>query len=215
VWAVGQALAAREILDVLADPRRSRDGLFPELVVFDCHACHHPMSQARWTPRAGASPGRIRLNDANFLMLRQIARRTGTPDEANTFAQRVADLHRAVAGDGGDPGEAAQALRSSLDALTHAIAAHAFTNADLKAMLAGLAEDGARGEYRDYAGAEQATMAMAGLLGYLGRRGELTDFRGANAALDRLYDAVKDDEDYRADRFRAAVEALARTVNTR
>ncbi|HEX4333050.1 MAG TPA: multiheme c-type cytochrome [Usitatibacter sp.] len=215
VWAVGQALAARELLDVLVDPKRSRDGLFPELVVFDCHACHHPMSQARWTPRPGASPGRIRLNDANFLMLRQIARRTGTPDEANAFAQRVSDLHRAVAGDGGDPAEAAQALRSSLEALTRAIAAHAFTDADLRAMLAGLAEDGARGEYRDYAGAEQATMAMAGLLGYLARRGELQNVRAANAALDRLYDAVKDDEAYRPERFGAAVEALAKTVNTR
>jgi serine/threonine protein kinase HipA of HipAB toxin-antitoxin module len=148
-------------------------------------------------------------------MLRQIARRTGTPDEANAFAQRVSDLHRAVAGDGGDPAEAAQALRSSLEALTRAIAAHAFTDADLRAMLAGLAEDGARGEYRDYAGAEQATMAMAGLLGYLARRGELQNVRAANAALDRLYDAVKDDEAYRPERFGAAVEALAKTVNTR
>src|SRR6185312_3998181 len=210
-----QALAARELLDVLVDPKRSRDGLFPELVVFDCHACHHPMSQKRWTPRPGSSPGRIRLNDANFLMLRQIARRTGTADEANAFAQRVADLHRAVAGDGGDPAEAARELSTSLESLTRAIAAHAFTDADLRAMLSGLAEDGARGEYRDYAGAEQATMAMAGLLGYLGRRGGLPSLRGANAALDRLYDAVKDDESYRPERFRAAVEDLAKTVNTR
>ena len=44
---------------VLADPKRSHDGLFPELVLFDCHACHHPMSDKRWTPRVGsASPWR-------------------------------------------------------------------------------------------------------------------------------------------------------------
>ena len=215
VWAVGQAIAAGELLDVLTDPRRSRDGLFPELVVFDCHACHHPMSQARWTPRPGASPGRIRLNDSSFLMLRQIARRVQSADDANAFAQRVADMHRAVAGDGGDPAEAAKELRASLEVLTRAIASHAFTDADLRGMLAGLAEDGARGEYRDYAGAEQATMAMAGLLGYLGRRGGLSSFRDANAALDRVYETVKDDENYRPERFRAAVEALARTVNAK
>ena len=56
VWAVGQALAASELLDVLADPKRSRDGLFPELVVFDCHACHHPMSDKRWTPALRIEP---------------------------------------------------------------------------------------------------------------------------------------------------------------
>ena len=45
-----EATAAREVLDLLLDPKRSRDGLFPELVVFDCHACHHAMSDRRWTP---------------------------------------------------------------------------------------------------------------------------------------------------------------------
>ena len=57
VWAIGQALAAQELIDVLLDPKRSRDGLFPELVVFDCHACHHPMSDVRWTPRPGTARG--------------------------------------------------------------------------------------------------------------------------------------------------------------
>ena len=57
VWAIGQALAAEEIIDVLPDPKRSRDGLFPELVVFDCHSCHHSMQDVRWTPRLGIGPG--------------------------------------------------------------------------------------------------------------------------------------------------------------
>src|SRR5205085_11820453 len=96
VWAVGQALAAAELLDVLLDPKRSRDGLLPELVVFDCHACHHPMSDVRWSPRTHTSPGRIRLNDSSLLMLRQITRRALPAEEANAFAQRVTALHRAV-----------------------------------------------------------------------------------------------------------------------
>src|SRR5687768_1324555 len=85
LWALGQALAAREVLELLLDPKRSRDGLFPELVVFDCHACHHAMSDLRWTPRTGTSPGRIRLNDGHFLMLRQVARVTLPPEAARAF----------------------------------------------------------------------------------------------------------------------------------
>ena len=211
-WAIGQALAARELVDVLTDPKRSRDGLFPELVVFDCYACHHSMTQARFTPRPGVSPGRIRLNDSNFLMLRQIARRVLPEDGANAFAQRISVLDRAIAGDGGDPAEAADQLRASLDGLTRAIVAHSFAPTDLRAILVGLADDGVHGEYRDYSGAEQATMAMSGLLAYLGKRGEVRDFRAANAALDRMYDAVKDGESYSPERFRAAVENLERTV---
>jgi hypothetical protein len=212
VWAIGQALAASELLDVLLDPKRSRDGLFPELVVFDCHACHHPMSEVRWTPRANSSPGRIRLNDANLLMLRQIVRRTLPEAESDAFRTRTAELHRAVAGDGGDPLEAAKAMRATLDAVVRQLSSRSFVAEDLRAMVAGLAEDGLNGQYRDYAGAEQATMAIGSLLNYLGKRGGLKDYRAANAALDRLYEAVKDDERFRPERFQAALAELGKVA---
>jgi hypothetical protein len=197
---------------VLLDAKRSRDGLFPELVVFDCHACHHPMSDVRWSPRAGQSPGRIRLNDANLLMLRQIVKLALPAEEANAFAQRVSDLHKAVAGDGGDAIEAGRALRASLDALVKQLASRSFRGDDLRAMLAGLVADGLDGQYRDYAGAEQATMAIASLLNFLGKRGELRNLAATHAALDKLYETVKDDERYRPERFRAALDGLQRTV---
>ena len=212
VWAIGQALAAAELIDVLLDPKRSRDGLFPELVVFDCHACHHAMSDRRWTPRVNSSPGRIRLNDSNFLMLRQIARRALDSGEAQAFDERVAQLHRAVAGDGGDPTEAARSMRATLDAMVPRLAARAFRPEDLRAMLAGLVADGLDGQYRDYAGAEQATMAIGSLLGFLARQGELKGVGAANAALDRLHSVVRDDEKYRPERFQAALAEFGRTL---
>jgi hypothetical protein len=212
VWAIGQALAASELLDVLLDPKRSRDGLFPELVVFDCHACHHPMSDVRWSPRANSSPGRIRLNDSNLLMLRQIVRRTQPAAEARAFEERTVELHRAVAGDGGDPLEAARAMRSTLDSVVSQLAFRSFQGEDLRAMVAGLVEDGLNGQYRDYAGAEQATMAIGSLLSFLGKRGDLKDLRAANAALDRLHAAVKDDEKFRPRDFQVALAELGKTV---
>jgi hypothetical protein len=213
VWAVGQALAAAELLDVVIDPKRSRDGLFPEMVVFDCHACHHPMTELRWSPRTGTSPGRIRLNDANLLMLRQIVRRVLPAEEASDFAQRVNDLHKAVAGDGGDPLEAARELRARIDAVTRILASRAFGTEDVRALVAGLVDDGRSERYRDYSGAEQATMAIGSLVGFLSRRGELKDSRAAREALDRLYDTVKDDEKFRPERFQAALDAVGRAIS--
>lgn len=212
VWAIGQALAASELLDVLLDPKRSRDGLFPELVVFDCHACHHPMSDVRWSPRANASPGRIRLNDANLLMLRQIVRGVLPEARSREFNERVAQLHRAVAGDGGDPLESARAMRETLDAVVRELSARTFRAGDLRAMLAGLLQDGLDGQYRDYAGAEQATMAIGSLLDFLAKRGEVRDMRAANTALDRLHETVKDDEKFRPERFRQALRELGETL---
>jgi hypothetical protein len=214
VWAVGQALAAQEILDVLLDPRRSRDGLFPELVVFDCHACHHPMSDARWTPSTGNSPGRIRLNDSSLLMLRQIARRTLPAPRSDALETGMAELHRAVAGDGGDPLMAAGALRAQIDDLVKAIASRGYGKDDVRAIAAGLVKEAADGRYHDYAGAEQATMAVASVMNWLARRGGLASVREANAALDRVYETVRNDERYRPERFREAMAGLARTLGS-
>jgi hypothetical protein len=212
IWAIGQALAASELLDVLLDPKRSRDGLFPELVVFDCHACHHPMSDLRWSPRAGTSPGHIRLNDSNLLMLRAIVRQTLPPEEAQRFAQRMDDLKRAVAGDGGDSLEAAKALRTALDDVVRRLAVRRFRTEDLRGMLAGLVDDGLDGRYHDYAAAEQATMAIASLLDYLAKHGALRDLRAANTALDGVYESVKNDEKYQPERFRVALGELRKVV---
>lgn len=212
VWAVGQALAAQELLAVLADDKRSRDGLFPELVVFDCHACHHPMSEKRWSPATGTSPGRIRLNDANLLMLRQIASRTLPAPQADAFATTVTSLHRAVAGDGGDPLASVARMRAMLDELVKAIAARTYTAEDVRAMAAGLVREAAGGRYRDYAGAEQATMAVSSVMTWLAKHGGLRDLRAANAALDRVHETVRDDERYRPERFRDAMGALAQVL---
>jgi len=212
VWAVGQALAAAELLDVLLDPRRSRDGLFPELVVFDCHACHHPMSDVRWSPRTNTSPGRIRLNDANFLMLRQIVRVALPAEEANAFAQQVRALHQAVAGDGGDAIETARSLRASLDGIVARLARRNFTVEDLRAIAMGLVDDGRGGQFRDYAGAEQATMAVGSVLNFLARRG-VVESRAANDAMDALLETVKSDERYRDATFRQAMEKVAAVLS--
>jgi hypothetical protein len=212
VWAVGQALAAAELLEVLLDPRRSRDGLFPELVVFDCHACHHPMSDLRWTPRHGIGPGRVRLNDASFLMLRQVVRISLPAAEARSFEERVTRLHRAVAGEGGDAIEEAKTLRAAIDPLVRRLAARSYGPAELGAMLAGLVDDGLAGEFRDYAGAEQATMAIGSLLDFLAKRGALADVRAANAALESLHQVVRDDEKFQPARFTAALARLRANV---
>ena len=207
LWAIGQALAAQEQLDVVLDPKRGRDGLFPELVVFDCHACHHPMSDVRWKPRVGTRPGTIRFNDSNLLMVRQIVRRM-LPGETATFNDLVLQLHRGVAGEGGDALEAARRLRQGLGSIIEKLRGREFGDADLKAIAAGLVEDGLSGQYHDYAGAEQATMAMGSVLNFLAKRGALGDVKRANAALDRVYESVKDDEKYKPERFQQALAGL-------
>jgi hypothetical protein len=211
LWAIGQALAAQEQLDVVLDPKRGRDGLFPELVVFDCHACHRPMSDTRWKPRTGTRPGTIRFNDSNLLMLRHIVKVT-IPGDSAGFNEQVLRLHKGVAGEGGDAIEAARTLRATIAASVEKLRTREFGDADLKAIVAGLVDDGLAGQFSDYAGAEQATMAIASVLNFLAKRGALADVRGTNAALDRVFATVKDDEKYRPESFEQALGSLKTTV---
>jgi hypothetical protein len=169
------------------------------------------MSDTRWKPRVGSRPGTIRFNDSNLLMVRQIVRRT-FPAESGTFNDLVLSLHKAVAGEGGDAMDAARKLRKGLDAVVEKLRSREFNDADLKAILTGLVDDGLAGQYTDYAGAEQASMAIGSVLNFLAKRGAVKDVKAANASLDRLFETVKDDEKYRHERFQQALAGLKTTV---
>jgi hypothetical protein len=97
VWVVGQATNLVKRMDALIDPHNAPKGLQPELVMFDCTACHHSETKIRWRPRrsTGLPPGAIKLNDANAVMLRVIAGRVA-PAAAKTLAQQTLALHRAT-----------------------------------------------------------------------------------------------------------------------
>jgi len=205
VWAIGQAIAVAETMNVLADPKRSHDGLFPELVLFDCHACHHPMSDKRWAPRvAGLGPGVVRLNDSSMLMARQIARVVDSAFGARV-EQTMNQLQRAAAGQGGDPAAIARTLKGEMDELVARLETRAFGEPEMRAVLAGLIDDGLNGQYRDYAGAEQATMAIGSVANFMFQRGVLKSASNVNGGLATLRTAVADDERYRPAQFQAAL----------
>ena len=209
-WAIGQALAVSQMMDLLADPKRGRDGLFPELVLFDCHACHHPMSERRWRPKPafgpGPGPGLARINDSGMLMLRAIARQIDPTLGARVTAQTI-KLHHAAAGEG-DPVLQARAMkRVALDVATR-VEQYTFSATSLRGIALGLVDDGLAGNYGDYAGAEQAAMAIGSVVDFMHKRGLLAATAPVNAGLDRLNAALADDEKYRPALFQQRLREL-------
>ncbi len=188
VWALGQAVAVGTQMDLLVDPLRGRDGVFPEPTLFDCHACHHPMADQRRTPHtafgSSISPGLIRLNDANLLMLRLILRQLDT-GLYNNFRQATADLNKALAGNGKFD-ERAHAVRQQAQHAADKIAQSGFDGSSLRAMALMLVDDGIAGLYPDYSGAEQATMAMGSLVTTMVQSGQINNVAALNKGLGQL-----------------------------
>ncbi len=212
-WAIAQAVAVQTQMGILADPVRGRDGLFPELALFDCHACHHPMSDKRWqaTTSAIAVPGRVRVNDANLIMLRQIARQI-SPALGTEVATQFTSLHAAIGGVGSDAIVEAKRTQALAGRVALAVAAAKVDDNLLRAVIAGIIDDGLSRRYIDYAGAEQATMAISSLVSYLYQTGKTPSARSINAGLSGLQAAVSNDERYKPEAFQLALANFKATL---
>ncbi|MCB2052635.1 MAG: hypothetical protein KDE35_00145 [Geminicoccaceae bacterium] len=212
VWAIGQAEALEQVLDLVVSRKYGQTGLFPELFFFDCHACHKPMSAARWQERAslGLGPGVVRFNDANLIMLR-IAAEAVDPALAKTIAQRGRALHKASQQGAKAWRDAAAALR---EATAEAIATFERTTFDepiMRRILDGLVQEGVRGEYVDYVAAEQTTMAISTVVEAMSAEGDLSDaeYGRFEQIMNDLYAAVAKDEQYRPSVHLKALKRIA------
>lgn len=211
VWAVGQAMALERLVTELAAPRHQGDGVFPELVFFDCQACHHTTTQLRWQFRAstGLGPGLPHFNDANAVMLRAIAARVA-PEQARALESDVRALHQALSAGIGRPAPIAQRIATTAQQLGDLLAAHTFSNTDMRAMLVALARVSQTSDASDYAAAEQATMAFASIIYTLKMQGavDTVEYGRMRAALESCYSATRMQDSYDPRAFAAAARAI-------
>lgn len=216
IWAIGQAVAVGTQIDILLDPRRGRDGAFPELTLFDCHACHHPMADTRWKPVGtfgrSISPGLVRLNDSSMLMLRLILRQID-PALGERFVQGVVQLNHAVAGTG-DMAERARAVKALADEAAQRIVRTGVTSENLRGMALALVDDGIAGAYADYAGAEQAAMALGSVVNTLHKLGQLKSATSLNQGLAHLRAGLVQDEAYKPADFQNRLRTFRPLVAT-
>ena len=216
IWAIGQAVAVATQIDILLDPKRGRDGAFPELTLFDCHACHHPMADTRWKPVTGfgksIGPGLVRLNESGMLMLRLILRQID-PVLGDRFTQAVLQLNQAMAGNG-DMAERAQAVKALSEEAAKKIATNSVSKDNLRAMALALVDDGLGGAYADYAAAEQAAMAMGSVVNTLYKLGQLKSAANLNQGLANLRAGLVQDEAYKPADFQARLRIFRPLVAT-
>lgn len=211
LWAIGQAMIAREHMAALADSKRNRDGLFPEFVLFDCHSCHTPMSSKNWQPRGNGvrTPGMPHVNDSSLVML-QVLTRVIDPALAQSVAAKTRALHQQGSTGMGQLAAAAGDLRGLTNQMVTKFAANSFDGDVMKAMIKGLVQAGLNGDYSDYADAEQAAMAIDTLVAAMRAEKTLPDaqLEKLTKALDPIYAATAKDEAYQPGRFNSALSGV-------
>lgn len=209
IWAVGQASDLKRRMDLLLDPKNAPKGLQPELFLFDCQACHHPMDQVQWRARKSTDlpPGRLRIYDATAVMLRVIASRVA-PDAAARLSDHLLALHRATTQDWAAVQREAALVKKAAEELIPLLAKHDMTRDDARALATGVITTGTSGDDLDYSAAQQETMALGSILAAMKTLGYADEgqVNAMNDALSGLYDAVQSDQAYRPDKFVQALQ---------
>jgi len=214
-WAIGQAMALSETLRAFVDPKRNPAGFVPELVFYDCNACHHPMSNLRYAPHepGPAQPGVVPFNDANVIMLRVLAARVD-PGLARAFDERVVAFHKALQENRTKSIAEARALLDLTNRLEVALGGHGYGADDLKALAAGLIASAEHGNFGEYSAAEQGTRALWTITQTMRGSGMVSEAqRGAvEAAMGQLEAAIAKEEGYRPDTYALALQNLGQAL---
>lgn len=204
LWIEGLAHAVKAQTTLLRSERVHRGGLFPELAVFDCHACHHPMDDrrnAQTAVHAGLGQGAVRVNDSSALLLIAALEVFDAP-QATGLRGELNALHRASARSLADMRAAAANMDRRMDGVLAALQGRAFEPADLRTLRGALLQRASAGAYRDFAAAEQAYFAIETLCIELGEGQSL------KPQLNRLFASLEDEHRFRPDRFATAARRL-------
>ncbi|HSD69858.1 MAG TPA: multiheme c-type cytochrome [Woeseiaceae bacterium] len=202
-WGAGLVADGRQRLALILGPTFAGDSLFPELGLYDCHACHRSMKSVQWRglPRhGGAGPGVPFINDSSFVMIVVLARALEA-DNADAIASALARLHVAGSQSSDVARSAATTLDDELRKLQGSLTEAQFRDRE-RQILSAILDFGAAGNFLDYESAEQAFMAVQMLVFEL-RNDEL------QAEIDALADVLQDDERYRPAQFARLLEKFS------
>ncbi|MEM8789974.1 MAG: multiheme c-type cytochrome [Pseudomonadota bacterium] len=207
VWAIGQAIQARTLLELLTDPKTGSNGAFPEFAFFECHSCHNAQVSGQGFQGTLGLP---RLNDANLFFV-EVAAGLVDPGLAASVRSDI-DALRSAKGQGWPAIRAvAGRLKSRLDQLVARLDTHKYTVDDTRRAIREISAGAQRGVFSSYIAAEQAVLATGSLVDELERLRELTpqQTNAAQSAVSRGLAAFVSVDRYSQGELRAALRDVA------
>lgn len=215
-WVIGQVVSLKRQLELFQNPALNKDGIFPELVFFDCLACHREISDGpNWRPEVRPNPGRpsapgiVKFNDANMIMLFATAQQIA-PEIATEFGYEIKKFHASLSGSTHSTKNVGDKLIALSEIIKSRTEQTNFTKNQTLNILDTVVEDALTRRYTDYVTAEQAIMAVDTLLSSMIAANQvsesaITEMRGD---LNLGYDAVENPNEYNQDQLTKALQIL-------
>ena len=208
VWAIGQAIQARQLLSLLVHPEVGDKGLFPEFAFFKCHSCHNAELSG---PGSAGSLGLPRLNDANLFFVEVAA---GLVDRRlqSAIRQEIQALRSAEGLGWPAIRQVSRRLNGRLEQLITRLENHRYTVRDTTRAIRAISDGAQRGVFSSYIAAEQAVLAAGSLVDEMEKLEELTPAQAeaARSAISRGLAAFVSVDQYRSGELLAALRDVAR-----
>jgi len=202
MWLAGLAVTGMHTLELLQEEWFTKPSLVPELSFFQCHACHHPMDDLRWSSEPdGLPPGAVRLNDASLVVLLAVLE-TLSPGDVAGLRGDLDALHRASQQSRERVVTAARALHARLEPLVDRLSKGSYGPEQQRQLRRELLAQSAAERFRHFTAAEQAFLAVETLSLSLG------DSERLKPRLDALYGSVEDENRFVPQQFAVLARQL-------
>jgi hypothetical protein len=202
MWLAGLAVTGMHTLELLQEEWFTRASLVPELSFFQCHACHHPMDDLRWSSEPDRlPPGAVRLNDASLVVLLAVLE-TLSPDDVSGLRGDLNTLHQASQQSRERVVSAARALHARLEPLVDRLSKGSYGPEQQRQLRRELLAQSSAERFRHFTAAEQAFLAVETLSLSLG------DAERLKPRLDALYGSVEDENRFVPQQFAVLARQL-------
>ncbi len=197
-WLSGQVELSQRILSRMQSEKMSKAGVWPELTLFNCYACHHSLEEDQWKDRDyHGRPGELLLNVSSIVIVSE-AMRVLKPALADSMAARLANLSASYQKGSLEDVKALVALTKDAAGV---IGQGSYNEATANKLLRQLVDFGASVPYLQYETAEQVAMGISSLIALKSPDGSLY-----RSEIERMYEALKNQEAFKPQEFTNALK---------
>tara|TARA_R110001599_G_scaffold353442_1_gene592239 strand:- start:9064 stop:10380 length:1317 start_codon:yes stop_codon:yes gene_type:complete len=203
IWLAGQLMVADHWLDLIESPKFQGDGLFPEISFYDCHSCHHAMSDERKQSGLISRPGDLRLNDA-YLQIIEAILSVVSEQALKSWKQNSLAFVRFGHTDKEKLFTTVKQLRKTLSTLKPKLE-YGLSKEQQKELLSELIALGLERRVLDYTSCEQVVMGITVIVDSLNLN------RSLGGKIDRLYDSLAKEDSFESGKYTKALRSFSKS----